>query len=339
MTNLVIGLLTAVLSTNQPVAVSNLVKDATGVSVSITDPKDTAQVELDRLMLEDNAATAEVDKWIRENIAFKAKGAGESRESLNTRIIARFDVVRKGYTNLLGKFPKDERVMLAYGSFLTDIGLEDQSIDWYEKARQTNPKNPAAWNQAANYYGHNSPVVKSFEYYQKAIELDPTEVVYYRNLATTVYLFRMDATNYYHINEQQVFDKALSIYQQAEKLDSNNFELAQDVAQTYYGIKPLRGEEALKAWTNALSLATTDVEREGVHIHFARVKMALDRFDESRQHLNLVSLPYYEELKTRLSRNLNERIHPTSTTNIVPDMPSGLSPKTNEATITAPKTL
>ncbi len=203
--------------------------------------------------------------------------------------------------------------MLAFGSFLQDSGDESGAIEQFEKARATNPKNPAAWNQAANYYSHNSPVQKSFEYLAKAIELDPKVSVYYQNLATTVYLFRKDAIEYYKINEQQVFDKALELYQQAEKLEPGNFELAQDVAQTYYGIKPPRYEEALKAWTNAMQIATTDVEREGVHVHLARLKMAQNHFEEAHHHLDAVTNATYAELKSRLVRGLQEREHPTET--------------------------
>ena len=34
-------------------------------------------------MTEDDAAQAEVDKWIQDNNAFAAQGAGESKEELN----------------------------------------------------------------------------------------------------------------------------------------------------------------------------------------------------------------------------------------------------------------
>ena len=45
--------------------------------------------------------------------------------------------------------------------------------------------------------------------------LEPDEPVYYQNFATTVYLYRKDAREFYHIGEQQVFDKALDLYRQA----------------------------------------------------------------------------------------------------------------------------
>ncbi len=100
------------------------------------------------------------------------------------------------------------------------------------------PKNPAAWNQLANYYGEYGGLTNAFAYYTEAIRLDPTEPVYYQNFATTVYLFRKDAREFYHINEQQVFDKALGLYRQAMKLDPSNLVLATDYAESYYGIKP-----------------------------------------------------------------------------------------------------
>jgi tetratricopeptide (TPR) repeat protein len=305
--NLTIGLLSALLATNQPQAVSNLIQQQTGVSVSIVNPNDPAERELQKLMADDDAAQAEVDKWIRDNDAFTAQGAGESKAELNKRILARFESVRKGYEDFLKRHPNNVRGHLAYGSFLNDIGDEDAAMLQNETARQLDPKNPAAWNNLANYYGENGPLTNAFIYYAKAIELNPNESVYYQNFATTVYLYRKDAREFYNISEQQVFDKALALYQKAVKLDPDNFPLATDYAQSYYGIKPLRTNDALVAWTNALQIAHDDTEREGVYIHFARIQMAAGRYAEARAQLNAVTNPMYADLKARLERAVAQR--------------------------------
>jgi tetratricopeptide (TPR) repeat protein len=299
--------LSALLATNQPQAVSNLIQQQTGVSVSIVNPNDPAEQELQKLMADDDAAQAEVDKWIRDNDAFTAQGAGESKEELNKRILARFESVRKGYEDFLKRYPNNVRGHLAYGSFLNDIGDEDAAMLQNETARQLDPKNPAAWNNLANYYGENGPLTNAFIYYAKAIELNPNESVYYQNFATTVYLYRKDAREFYNISEQQVFDKALALYQKAVKLDPDNFPLATDYAQSYYGIKPLRTNDALVAWTNALQIAHDDTEREGVYIHFARIQMAAGRYAEARAQLNAVTNPMYADLKARLERAVAQR--------------------------------
>jgi tetratricopeptide (TPR) repeat protein len=174
------------------------------------------------------------------------------------------------------------------------------------------------YNNLANLYGHIGPVKKAFEYYAKAIELNPREPVYYHNFGTTVFLFRKDAMELYGITEQQVYDKALELYSKALKLDPDNFPLASDVAQTYYGIKPLRLEDALKAWTNTLALAHDEVEREGVYLHFARLKLQADRFPEVHVHLAAVTNQMYAALKNRISHNLDEQERKSKETNAPP---------------------
>jgi tetratricopeptide (TPR) repeat protein len=335
MNQLLVGLVGAVLATNQPQAVSNLIQQQTGAPVEIANSNDPAEQELQKVMTDDDAAQDEVNKWIRDNNAFAANGAGESKDELNKRILARFDSVKKNYEDFLKRYPNNAHGYLAYGSFLNDIGDEENAAVQYEKSRQLDPKNPAVWNNLANFYGENGPVTNAFADYAQAIELNPNEPVYYQNLATTVYLFRKDAEQFYGINESQVFDKALALYKKAVSLDPDNFPLATDYAQSYYGIKPLRTNDALVAWTNALNIAHDDNEREGVLIHLARIKLAAGYFDEAGAQLNAVTNPAFTVLKNRLEKNLAEREH--AVTNPVVTMPTNNVPEVS-ANIVAEKT-
>jgi cytochrome c-type biogenesis protein CcmH/NrfG len=132
-----------------------------------------------------------------------------------------------------------------------------------------------------------------------------------------VYLFRKDARTFYGINEQQVFDKALELYRKAVQLDPDNFSLATDYAESYYGIRPLRTNDALVAWTNALNIAHNDAEREGTYIHLARIKISAGRFGEARAQLDAVTNAFYADLKKQMEHNLIERENAaTNTVNI-----------------------
>src|SRR5205814_6581334 len=264
MDSFLIGLLSALVATNQPVAVSNFVARTTGISVTVPDLNDPLEKEYQKLLEADDAAQEEVDKWIRDETAFREQGAGLPEATLRARIEQRFKAVRDVYEGFLRQHPDHARAHLAYGSFLMEIHHEEEAVNQMEKARELDPKNPAAWNNLANYYGHHGPVKKSFEYYAKAIELNPKEAVYYQNLATTVFLFRPDAMEFFKIDEPQVFDKALDLYRKAMKLDPDNFVLASDYAMSYYGIKPMRTGDAIAAWESALKIASNDKEREGV---------------------------------------------------------------------------
>jgi tetratricopeptide (TPR) repeat protein len=303
MASLLSGLLGVLVATNQPSALSNLVQQRTGAKIEIADTNDPVEREYLRLLEMDDAAQAEVDRWITGNS--KLTG-GEARDggTMRLRIQQRFEPVEKAYKNFLERNPKHVKARIAYGSFLGDIGRENEARDQYEKAREVDPTHPAAWNNLANYYGHNGPVTNAFACYAKAIELRPNEPVYYQNFATTVYLFRHDATNYFGISEQQVFDKAMGLYRKALALDPENFPLATDLAQTYYGIQPPRVKDAFKAWNDALKAARDDIEREGVRIHFARWHRTAGEFEAAREELSLVTNQMYAVTKERILKSL-----------------------------------
>ena len=318
MSNLLIGLLSALVATNQPAALSNFVAQTTGALVNVPDPNDPVEKEYQKLLEQDDAAQEEVDKWIRDEAAFREQGAGLPGATLRARVEQRLKPVRAAYEDFLRRHPEHARAQLAYGSFLHDTHDEEGGVEHWEKARELDPKNPAAWNNLANHYGHRSPVKKAFEYYAKAIELNPREPVYYQNFATTVFLFRQDAMEFYKINEQQVFSKSLGLYRQAIELDPNNFVLASDYAMTYYGIKPVPTDEALAAWGYALKVAPNETDREGVFVHLARFKLNAGRFDEARKDLKSVTNEVYDVLKNRLLKNLEKQEIEAKGTNAPP---------------------
>ena len=306
MSNLLIGLLSTLVATNQPAALSNLVVQSTGIKVTVPDPNDPVEKEYKKLLEDDDEAQAEVDQWIQDNSAFAAKGGGLSQSEMSDRIRKRFDPIKKAYEDFLKSHPDHARGRVAYASFLGDLHDEDGAQTQLEKALELDTNNPAVYNNLANIYGHSGDVKKAFEYYAKAIGLNPAESIYYHNFGTTVFLFRKDAKEYYNIDEQQVFNKALQLYGSAMKYDPTNFPLASDVAQTYYGIKPSRTDDALRAWTNALALAHDEIEREGVYVHFARIKMHSGRIEEARGHLNAITNEMYAGIKNTLMRGFKE---------------------------------
>ena len=268
--------------------------------------KELLEMELQKLEEADDIAKTEVDGWYREAQELALRGVKVSETDLHDRMLRRFEPIRKSYEDFIARHPNYAPARLAYGSFLDDIGDEEGEFEQLDKAREIDPNNAAVWNNLANYYGHNGPVTNAFVYYEKAIAIDSQEPIYYHNFGTTVYLFRKDAREHYHIEEQQVFDKALELYSQAMKLDPTNYALATDVAMTYYGIKPLRADDAVRAWMNALTLAPELAERERVYLHLARIEMAAGRYPESRAHLALVSNPMHDVVKQRLARRLIE---------------------------------
>ena len=329
MTNLIIGLLGALLASNTPAATSNLITQTTGLTVTIPDTNDPVEREYQKLLEADDAALAGVAELMSNNDKYVAQGGGLTPDVMNQRMAERLTPARKGYEAFIASHPDHVRARIAFGSFLSDIHDDEDARTQFEKALELDPKNPAAWNDYANLLGHLGPVSKMFEGYTKAIELKPTEPVYLENLATCVFIYRVDAKAFYHYtNDQQVFDKSLELYQQAFKLDPDNFELATELAQTYYGITPTRTDDALNAWTNALAIARTDLQKQGVYIHLARFKLNAGRFAEAHHDLEGVTNPELATLKKLLLRTMDQREHPTNAPPVLPSAtPSSNAPK------------
>ncbi len=321
MSDLLAGLLSALVATNPPLAVSNLVQQKTGVAIPVVDPKDPVEQEYRKLMTADDAAVTEITKWREET---NAGGAGRDVVTvglLNNRIRQRALPVRQAYDAFLGQNPRHTNARVAYAAFLEEISDEESAGVQLKKAVELDFNSPVALNNLANHYGHNGGVSNAFALYERAMQLAPYEPLYCDNLATTVFAFRRDAMAHYGISEFEVFTKALALYRRALALDPNNFDRATELAKSYYGVRlpPIEdtdarkkaeiklGEAALDAWEQARKIASSDEEREGVRLHFARWQINLGRLDEARRNLDSVTNSLFTAGKTLLLKKLESR--------------------------------
>ncbi len=307
MSAILIAALGVSLAANQPAAAGSFIEKRTGMEAPALKPDDPVEKEFRAIMAQDDAAQEEIDRWITDNGQFASKGAGVPRDQMRAKILRRLEPVTKAYEDFIKAHPNHSRARVAYASFLGDTQGEEAALAQLEKALAIDTNNPAIYNNLANIYGHIGPITNAFAFYAKAIQINPLEPVYYHNFGTTVFLFRKDAMEYFQLDEKQVFAKAFDLYSNAIRLDPDDFPLASDVAQSYYGIRPMPTDAALQAWTNALRIAHDDVEREGVYVHFARIKTMAGRFAEAQSHLDAVTNQMYVQLKDRMQRNLKER--------------------------------
>jgi len=285
-----------------------------------------AEIEYQKLIDTDDEVQSEIDDWIKQAYLQKDSTDNNSTNSIplnqvmiKLKIQQKLDELKKEYETFLKKYPDHIKGRIAYASFLSDIGKEEESRDQLEIAKQKDPKNPAVWNNLANYYGHNGPATNAFIHYQKAIELSPTESVYYRNYATTIYIYRDEAMEFFKLNEEQVIRKAMELYKKALTLDPKNFLIASDLAQTYYGFKLPQlsvvdtktnsivqklSNEAIDAWKAAEKLARNDMEKQGCQLHIARWLITAIQVGEARKILQQINIDEYQTTKEILLKKL-----------------------------------
>lgn len=208
------------------------------------------------------------------------------------------------FQELIVKYPRESDPVLALGNFYDDRGKEHIAFKYWSKAKNLNPSDPAVWNNLASFYTHNGEIQKSFKYFEKSLDLEPDGWIYYHNFANTVFLFRKDVKEYYKLNEQQVFDKAFELYELARKQAPENFELAEDIAKSYYIVRPYRVEKALQAWKQAFEIADSDHQKQSVMIHQSRWLLRKGLIDDALNMINQVSLPDLISLKVRVKKTI-----------------------------------
>ena len=319
MNDLLVGLLSVLLSTNQ-VTTSNLLRLVTPTAQrpSSADLQNPAYLDLKRVMELDDKARGEIDALLEAEDARVKKAPEIKPLSTDALIEGKLGPVRQAYEDLVAKHPRYSKARVAYGSFLNEVSDENAAVVQWRRANELDPADSAAWNNLGDYYGHHGPVTNAFFHYAKAIELAPGESSYYKNLATVVYLFRDEASRLFKTNQLGVLNRAMALYRKAFELDPGNFILAAELAQSYYGfpavksadaqadrrVIELRAAEALGAWTNAFRIARDDIERQGVQLHMARWTMNIGRFEASRGALGSVTNSMFDLTKDALLKKL-----------------------------------
>jgi len=317
-TYLFIILLAAALDAQPDPASTNGAHVTSVKPIALSDTNPITELEYQKLQADDDAVQAEVDKLVRQNTAAKATGGGLPEAELQRRIAERVAPVGKAYQEFIRRHPNHARAHLAYGCFLNDRQNEAGAQAQWEKALELDPANADVYNNLAGRYSEIGPLKKAFDYYAKAIELKPSEALYYYNFANVMYVFRRKAMVQYGLDEQQILARAIQLYSNSVRLDPTNFGYASDLAQTYYSIKPFPARVALNAWSNTLQTAHDPFEREEAYVHLARATMLAGQLAEARELLRVVTNSAHAVLKSNLLHSIEQREIPQPDTNGLP---------------------
>lgn len=264
-----------------------------------------AEQEYQALLQQDEDAQRHVDRLIADNEAFSKEGAGLAPSLLNTKLRQLLDPVRDGYNTFLTRHPQHVKGHLAYASFLMEYGDQSAARTHLERAVALAPDDPVALNNLANFHGQSDTPEAAFPLYEGAIRVRPGEATYHRNCASVMILHRHAARKYYALaDDQSVFARALEYYRKAAALAPKDFLLASSFAQAFYHLKPFPYASAAGAWEQALTLANTATERQGVMLHLARIHTDAKNYDEARRNLNSIQEPALLELKQQILARL-----------------------------------
>jgi len=211
------------------------------------------------------------------------------------------------YKHFLNDHPLHTRAMVAYGSLLYDQHREEEGMRWWEKAIAIDPNEAYAYNALANDYGHNGHADKALRYYQKAIDLVPTEPIFRFNWATTCQMYRNESKAVYGWSKEEIFQHALEQFRQARDLVPQDFTMASTYAETFYMMPKPDWQGAYDAWQFCLKQPLAEDQRQFAYSNIARTCIRLGRVDEAKQWLAKLTDTSRASVHRSLERKIAEQ--------------------------------
>lgn len=211
-----------------------------------------------------------------------------------------------------GEHPGHVLGLVAHADMLVESGFTKRSLEQYEKALQLSGDDPLMWREYAGRSIHYGDMRRAFTALERAHQLQPGDLGTIRDYSNALFLYRPDAMDHYGLTEAQVFDRSLELLKQALVLYPHNLDLAVDLANSYYSIKPARDLEAVEAWAYVRKIALHEHDRQQACLHMARFHLKSGELDKAAELLAQVTLPAHAVLRGRVERNIASASQPGS---------------------------
>lgn len=205
----------------------------------------------------------------------------------------------KIYRELLIDAPKNWMAYDGYGHYLMMNGRYEEAIKNYQKSLEYNPFNSFALSNMANIFFYKNEVNLAIETYQKSIDIEPSAHVF-ANMGTIYYLIGR-------------FDKAVSFYNDAIKMQPDNYQYIVYLADSYRHLKE-KNLLIQDLYNDAIRLARIEIDTNKniatPYQYLARVYAQIGSFEEAKvmmKHADKLdassSETYYSHLRVAVLEN------------------------------------
>jgi len=187
----------------------------------------------------------------------------------------------RAYDSLLSDNPKFAAAYAAYGYLLGKLGMEDESVGMLLRANQYDPEIPLVKNQIGNYLAEHGKPLEAVNYYLAAIRLAPDEPLYHYQLGTLLHNSRADFIRSGDWEASAVDRASHEGFRQAADLAPARFEFVYRYAESFYDLPEPDWDGALKVWGRLEAQAGSEIERQAIRLHAAKVCLESGRRDHA----------------------------------------------------------
>lgn len=205
--------------------------------------------------------------------------------------------LRRMYADLERNYPLDASIENGYAEFLWNIEDREQAMRRWRAAEQIDPRNGVVLNHLGGAHLAIGEVRQAFNWFTRAVEVEPNNPLYHFNLANVAFVFRHDLEK----GDENAFALAHHHFAEASRLAPADAEYARAYAEVFYSIPNPDWSAALAAWNRFREVTTN---KDFALLNLARVHMKLGQKDQARACLAEVKGSEFGKLKARLGQRI-----------------------------------
>jgi tetratricopeptide (TPR) repeat protein len=265
-----------------------------GLVLSITAQDEPVPAEYAELM-----ALVEQEKNLINRLDSKV-----APDKLDTEIQMRIDEIAEAYEAYIDRYPNSVFAKLIYGKFLRKTDQPKRANELFLDIHEEFPDLPVVNQQLALYASEKGDLKKALHFFQKTLELDPTQALYHYQYGEFLYAYKTALIKGNHMPISEVESQMESSFRRAHEMEPGNRDFHMRWAESYHDIFNPDWEKILPEWNTLLETSRNSFEKDVIRLQKARVLIKLSRFFEARQLVEAVSDPALEDSRHQVSKLL-----------------------------------
>ncbi len=228
---------------------------------------------------------------------FRMGEAGEIGEADFSRRAA---AISSEYDRLLAANPDDITLLILYGKFLRRMGSDEDAHRLFVHANRIDGKLAVVKQQIGSHLAEQGQYAQALAFYLTAVQLEPQTGAYHFGVGQLLFAYREAFIEDGAFTREGLDRQMLQAFSEALRLEPDNKDFRFRLGEAYYDVEKPDWEAALALWKSFESRELTDLERDAVRLHKARVLVEMGRKDEAASLITQPVVPSLETTRARL---------------------------------------
>ena len=212
----------------------------------------------------------------------------------------RLNELIQSYRAYLADHPEDLEALILYGKLLRRVGEKEQAFQAFLKADEIDPEIAVVKQHIGNHLAENGKGKAALTFYLQAVDLAPETAAYQFGLGQLLFKFR-DTFVGEGIYTRETLDRnMLKAFRKAARLRPDNFNFRMRLGEAYYDLASPDWKAAHTHWRKLRQDADSDLRRQIIDLHRARVLGKLGRYEEAEKLAASVTRPGLQQSKQQV---------------------------------------